>query len=133
MSLLDAIDSLRTDDDGNDGEYTVTRFDEGENVDGVWVSGATTTFTIIACVQPATNLQRVVGGADMRSLESNERTDNVRVLWTRTALHPRDREEDSDRILIDGRQYKVFRVEKWTYDGEQHYRVACTLLTGGGS
>lgn len=132
MSLNDTIDSLAT------GRYTVTRTTAGSYVDGVWsLSGSTvTTFIISAVQEPATGLQRVVGGFEMRSAEDGQHVVDVRVLYTRTELYPRNDSYEPDTVTINGRQYTVFRCEPWDLayyesSNQVHYRVLCTRKTQG--
>lgn len=126
--LNESIDSLAT------GTYTVTRRAAGSYTDGIYNGGgAATTLTIEAVVEPATGLQRVVGGDEMRHDDSGQRTNNIQVVYTRTQLYTRKPAQEPDLITIDGRQYTVWRVEAWNLSGEVHYRVLCTLKTSGAS
>lgn len=131
MSLNETIDSLAT------GDYTVTRKAVGTTVDGIYLdNGATTTFTIRAVNEPATGLQRVVGGFEMISGYDGQHTNDIRVLYTRTELYVRSRTHNPDRVTINSRSYVVFRCEPWDLakdasSNEVHYRALCTLDTDG--
>lgn len=126
--LNESIDSLAT------GDYTVTRRLAGTFTDGIYNGGgATSTFTINAVVESATGLQRVVGGNETRADDSGQRTNDIRVIYTRTELFTRTPTHEPDLITIKGRQYTIWRVEPWDLTGEIHYRALATLKTSGGS
>lgn len=128
MALNESIDGLLT------GTYTVTRRAVGTMVDGIYSGGgATTTFAMPAVVEPATGLQRVVGGYEMRSDNDGQRTNDIQVIYTRTELYTRRPTHEADLVTIGGRQYTVFRVEAWNLSGEIHYRALATLKTAGAS
>lgn len=131
MSLNDSIDALAT------GTYTVTRTARGTYTDGVYSGpGATTTLTISAVQESATGLQRVTGGDEMRADEQGRRTNDVRVIYTRTQLFAESDLYEPDIITINGKQYRVWRCEPWDlayYEGsnEVHYQALATRVTGG--
>ncbi len=126
--LNDSIDSLAT------GDYVVTRRAVGSFTDGIYNGGgATTSFSINAVMEPATGLQRVVGGQETRADDDGQRTNDIRVLYTRTELFARTPSYEPDLVTIGGRQFTVWRVEMWDLSGEVHYRALCTLKTSGGS
>lgn len=130
MSLNESIDSLAT------GDYTVTRTVKGTYTNGVYTAGGTSTFTMRAVMEPATGLQRVVGGFEQIALPSGRHTNDIRVVYTRTELFAQTRTHDPDRITHNGRQYTVFRCEPWDLakdaaNNEVHYRALCTLDTDG--
>lgn len=138
MSLLETIESLAT-AGGLSGksEYTVTRTTVGTMTDGVYVrDGTVSTFPITAIIQPATGMQRVVGGMDMRSDERGEHTDDVRQLYTEAFLHGRLSTHDPDVVTITGTadsdgDWTVFRAEPWELSGQIFYRVVITRRTLG--
>jgi hypothetical protein len=131
MSLNDSIDALAT------GTYTVTRRVRGSYTDGVYSGpGTTTTFTISAVQEPATGLQRVTGGDETRSDEQGRRTNDIRVLYTRTELFAETSGYEPDLVTINGRQYSVWRCEPWDLayyeaSNEVHYRALATRVTQG--
>lgn len=130
MSLNESIDSLAT------GDYTVTRTLKGAYVDGIYTPGATSTLTIRAVMEPATGLQRVVGGFEMISGHQGRTTNDIRVLYTRTQLFAQTPTHDPDLVTINGRQFTVFRCEPWDLakdaaNNEVHYRALCTLDNDG--
>lgn len=131
MSLNDSIDALAT------GTYTITRRARGTYTDGVYSGpGATTTFTISAVQESATGLQRVTGGDETRADEQGRRTNDVRVIYTRTQLFAESDAYEPDIITINGKQYRIWRCEPWDlayYEGsnEVHYQALATKITQG--
>ncbi len=129
MSLLDVIDSL-----ASDTNITVTRRTGGTMVDGIWVPGTPTTFLIpAASIQPATGMQRVVGGAEMRQDEQGQHTDDVRAVYTYTELKNRRPGIDPDQVTFDGGIWIVTRVERWQLNSEVVYKCMMTRETRGAS
>lgn len=126
-SLLDTIAGLAT------GTYTVTR-----HVTGTWANGrytksaSPTTFDIVASVQPAFNMNRIIGGRDLQHTEQGQYTTNVRLLFTITELFTRRPGFDPDEISIDGSTWTVTRVEKWDHTGRVHYKVVVSEALHGG-
>lgn len=114
MSLVDAISSFST------GTYTVTRRAAGTYVDGVLVLGSSSTFTIDACVQPAT-------GRQIRVLPEGQRSDETIAIWTTTALRTRDAAGAADEISYKGVTFVVANVKQWeAFGGDasgDHYEV----------
>lgn len=96
---------------------------------------------IDACEQPASGLQRVTGGQDMREEFENQYTTDVLVLWTLTPLRPRDGGDvptstDPDVIHFRGRDWTTVRVERWVmpgYGGVPAFKVVFTKQTLGAS
>jgi hypothetical protein len=128
MPILDTISGMST------GTYTVTRRAVGTMTSGKYVPNPTSsTFTIEAVVQPATDLQRVVGGSDLRSYVENQRVDDVRSLHTATELWTRTTAHDPDIITIEGDTWVVFRVERWDFYGDTFFMVVVTRQTQGAS
>ncbi len=128
MALNESIDGLLT------GSYLVTRKTAGSMTDGIYSGGgSTTTFSMAAVVEPATGLQRVVGGYEMRSDNDGQRTNDIQVIYTRVELYTRRPTHEADLVTVRGRQYTVFRVESWDLSGEVHYRALATLKTSGAS
>lgn len=129
MSLLDVIDSLSSDED-----VPVTRRTGGSYTDGIWTPGTPSTFTIpAASIQPATGMQRVVGGKDMRSDEYGQQTPDIRVLYSYVELKTRQPGTDPDTILFEGGTWTVVRTEKWVLNDEIIFRSLMTLETRGAS
>lgn len=128
MALNGAIASLAT-----HLGITVSRRVEGTYVNGVYVSASPTTFTIDAVIQPAYNLNRIIGGADLDAKVDLQRTDEVRVVYTVTELKTRSPTTDPDVVTFDGADWTAIRVENWNLRGEIHYRVVVTKQTHGAS
>jgi hypothetical protein len=112
---------------------SVQRHNVGSIVDGEYVPAAPSTFTIQACIQPAFNLNRVVGGADLHALVDLQKVTEVRQLYTATELRTRTPQNDPDVILMyEEASWTVARVEKWPdLDGGYFYHVVITKVTGG--
>ncbi len=128
MSLLDSIYGFQT------GTYTVTRRAEGTWTDGIYIPNpTTTTLAIRGVVQPAREIQRVVGGRDMREREQNQYVDDVQVIHTDTEIWTRKPGYDPDMITVDGGQWHVIRVEKWTIGGVTFWMGVITRETNGAS
>ena len=127
---MDVMDSLFSDE-----EVPVTRRTGGAYVDGIWVPGTSVTTFLIpaASIQPATGMQRVVGGGDMRQDETNQYTPDVRVIYTYVELKTREPGVDPDRISFEGRDWVVTRMEKWVLNDEITYRGLMTKETLGAS
>jgi len=129
MSVLDSIDDLLTDT-----SLTVRRTTHGTPVHGIFPVGTTTTFTIDAVIQPAYNINRVVGGADMHALVDLQKTTDVRQLHTRTLLLPQSPTTNPDIIVgYQGADWTVIRVEQWNLTGEIHYHCIISKRTQGAS
>ncbi len=107
MNLSNVIASLAT------GTYTVTRWAaDSYDTNGVLVKGATSTLSVLACVQPLT-------GRDLQRLPEGRRTREGKAVYTATALRV---EPVADRISIDGETYEVESVRVW-YDSGAYYRA----------
>lgn len=127
MSVLDSIDDLATD------TLTVQR-SQGSYTNGVYTPGTPTTFQIVAVVEIAFNMNRVIGGADLRSRNEGEQTFDVRQIWTRTPLLTLSTSNDPDVIVgFEGGNWTCARSEVWTYEGETHHHVLLTRQTNGAS
>lgn len=128
-ALIDAILDLQTD------TLTVTRHLKGafDTVTGAWAPGTASTLQIIACVQPATGMQRVVGGRDMRSDEQGQHTSDIRAVYTEALMHTRDITHEPDQIAFEGGTWIVTRVERWALNDEVYYRAMMTRETRGAS
>ena len=103
--------------------YTVTRTAAGSYTTGLYTSGATSTFTIVASIQPfgmGRNLEAPVDG---------QHGSEVRVLWTTTELRTRAPLNDADTISIDSETWRVVQVERWQAFGEAFYQVRIARVT----
>lgn len=119
MSLLDVIGRFRTAT-----SYTVTRAGAGTYTAGRYVAASPSTFTITASVQPVT-------GRELLALPEGQRAEDLRVLYTATALRTRDANGAADSIAIGGENYTVIRVETWSGVTAGHYRVTVARQTAG--
>lgn len=90
------------------GEYTLRRTAQGTRTNGHYESGAASTLTIVAGVQP-------VEGELLKDLPEGMRADETRVVFTTTELRALTDTEEPDHIEIDG---ALWRVEK-----AQRYRI----------
>lgn len=126
MGLLDTISGLGT------GSYVVTRRGVGTYVDGIYTRGSViATFTILAVVQPATGMQRVVPGKDMLAHADGQTVDDVLALHTATELHPAAPTGEADYVNVEGADWLVFRVEKWNLSNQIFYRAVIARDTVG--
>ena len=125
MSLNDTIDDLVTD------TILVTRQTSKTFVNGIATAGSTSTLTIDAVVQPAFNLNRVIGGANLYGEVDGQHATDVRQLWTRTLLYTRSPTTEPDMLTFQGRNWTVARVEKWVLGDQTHYHVVASAQTGG--
>lgn len=127
--LIDTILSLAS------GTYTVTRRNAGTIVDGIYTPNPTTTsFSVIASIQPARGLPRVTGGRDMISDEQNQHVTEALVMFTTTEVRERTPTNDPDTIVYGGKTYTIARTEYWEYPDEDPFWTAVlTLQTQGAS
>ncbi len=114
MGLRGAIASL-----AQGGPFTVTRTAEGDfGDDSVYTSGAQTTFTIVASIQPVTGRE-----LQDRDLVDTQRGDEVCVVYTTTELRTRKKDNDPDVITYRDEPWTVTKVEQFDAFGETHYRA----------
>lgn len=106
--------------------YSVTRFQPGTWDKGRWVAGGTSsTFTIVASIQPLKAFEAISQPEGFRSREM------IRI-YTRTALQPtlEDQRVEGDEIVYKGRTFEIFRIETWdwSFPGEMpHYKIIGVL------
>lgn len=129
MPVNDSITSLAN------ATITVKRRAEGTMANGVYVpTSPPTTFELDVVMQPAFNLNRIIGGADVEADVDNQSAATVNVLWTTTRLYTRDPGLDPDVVTYDGADWTVTRVEgPWQLDDQAHYKVVITKQTQGAS
>lgn len=111
MALVDVIASFAT-----PGPYTVTRTTASTYLNGRLVAGTTSQFTITASVQP-------VSGRDLKALPEARHGEEVRVVYTTTALNTLIPTHAADVVTLDSEPWEVFRVERWQAFGNTHYRA----------
>lgn len=137
MSVMDSIDDLITHGDGAPNPaLVVIRRAKGAYVDGVYVPSETTnTFPVNAVVMPAYNLNRIIGGADLKALVDGQKVTDIRQLFTRVQLRTRGENPplDPDVVELEGALWTVVRVERWDGDGDVSYHVVITKQTAGAS
>lgn len=116
--LLSTIGSLKT------GTYTVTRTANGTTTLGRYTSGASSTFPIVAVVQP------YQGGRKMLPLPEGVRAEETKLLHTATELRTHDNDGEADSIVILGDTYVVFAVEgPFTLGASTHFEVYAARRT----
>lgn len=114
MTLAFVIADLAT------GSYTVTRrAADTYDANGVRVLGATSTFAVVACVQP-------VLGRELQRLPEARRTREAKALWTQTALQA---QPVADRVTIDGEAYEVDSVQRWADSGDYYKAIVLKVTT----
>lgn len=96
------------------GPYTVTRTAASTLLNGREVPGATSTFTIVACVQP-------MSGRMLEALPENRRTTENRVIYTETQLNTLSTTTAPDVVTIDSEAWEVFQVQRWQHWGATHF------------
>lgn len=97
--LLGSIAGLKT------GTYTVTRTAANSLLLGRKVAGASSTFPIVAVVQP------YAGGRKLLPLPEGVRSEETVHVHTATALRTTDDAGEADSISIGGTVYRVWAVE----------------------
>lgn len=125
MALNEAINDHAT------GSYTIKR-EKGESwVNSKRVPGSITSIAgVTMSVQPA-------NGEELTDLPEGQTLDDVRVIYSATALYARkpaaiapDMGMDyaPDIVVIDGEDYRVWKSEKWDHWGETHWRAYAAKL-----
>ena len=112
MSLRDSITSLAS------GTYTVTRTEAGTRVGnfGRYTAGATSTFEMVASIQPAT-------GRQLRDLPEGQRGDETIAIYTTADLRgrmPGSPGNEPDVITYRGELWTVTQVKVWESFGASH-------------
>ena len=102
FDMSDAIACLAS------GCYTVTRSSTTTVVNGRRAAPATSTFEIVASIQPAT-------GRDMKRLPEGIRTTEIMTVFTSTELFQAlpESAREADRVAIDGGSFEMQVVERW--------------------
>lgn len=133
MSLNDTIDGLAN------ASITVSRTTRVAPVKGRKVAGTTMTLgPFDAVVQPAFNLNRVIGGADLDGTADNQKVVEIYQVHTTVELHAGEEidgvaQYEPDVVTYKGKQYTVARVEgPWDLGGQQHWHAVITRQTKGG-
>jgi hypothetical protein len=142
MSLNDTIESL-----ANATVY-IERYDaDGYDADaGAYTKGAMTLLgPFNAVVQPAYNMNRVIGGADIEATATNQRSDEVFVMYIVSEVRTREDSKAPDIARYQRKknpwpEAKRCTIERheadWGFSDEEdavHSRVIMAKITGGGS
>jgi hypothetical protein len=128
VSIASTIARLATDHG-----VVVSRRVHGTYVNGIYTQATPTTFTIDCVTEPAFNLNRVIGGANMVGRVDGEMTTDVRQIWTTTELYTQSDTNDPDEMVLQGHTWTVARVERWDLRGQVHFHVVLTAKTLGAS
>jgi hypothetical protein len=116
MSLLDVIGDFQT------GTYQVTRgTSNGYDVHGRAIADTTSTFYIIASVQPLT-------GRDLLVLTEGQRGEETQWLYTSTEMRTRQTAQAPDVVTVNGKPWTLMSVETWVTPDEIFYR--CKIARG---
>lgn len=138
MPLTDSIFAFE-----EPGGLPVKRYARGTLVDGNYVKGALTTFTIRAAVQPAVEIARVQPARDLLEREQGQQVMDVRVLHTNTKLvgedgiDVRNPTQDPDIVVYEGSEWMVLRCEPWNFRGvggnDRFWKAVITRRMNGAS
>ncbi len=139
MPLTDSIFAFE-----EPGGLTVKRYARGVLVDGIYVRGALSTFTIRATVQPAVEIARVMPARDLLEREQGQQVMDVRILHTNTFLvsdeqsvDTRNAAQDPDIVVYEGSDWTVLRCEPWNFRGmtgnDKFWKVVITRRMNGAS
>jgi len=93
---------------------TLARFAGGQYAGGEWVPGAAST-SVIQIIKP-----QPVASDELDPLPQGERVKDFLKTWSVTELQTRDGGEDSDRLTLGGKVYKVVSVEDRDLEGGYH-------------
>jgi hypothetical protein len=100
---------------------TVTRRLKGSYVNGVYVSGATSTSTIRASVQPTTS-------DDLLSLPEGRRSSGSFRLYTNDQISEQTATHDPDIVTLFGEKYEIVKVFKWDNGVIPHLKALALKL-----
>lgn len=96
--------------------FTITRKSAGSYVNGKWVEGSTSTFTIQASVQP-------LRGEEIQLLPEGRRNSQAVRIYTDTQLYVKtDEQTNPDKLTAFGESYEVLSVEPWQSNVINHYK-----------
>ena len=99
---------------------TARRYAAGAYVNGVYVRGAATTFSILCRVCPLT-------AKEMEVLEEGLRTRAAWLVITETALRTvePDGQTEADEVVINGETYIVKTAQQWAGPSLQFCKASC--------
>lgn len=90
--------------------FTVKRHAAGAYVNGRWVQGAQSQFTVTAVFQP-------MDGRELQRLPAGERTREAQVGWCATELRTKSGQVTADIVVIDGEDFEVEKSKRRKEDG----------------
>jgi hypothetical protein len=102
---------------------TLTRYNAGSYINGLWVNGSTTTPVIQANVQP-------LKGEEILDLPEGQRDKKAITLYTASLIKAPDESAQTrgDVFTFDGDTYEVKVVRKWSMGVRDHYQaLACRV------
>ncbi len=112
MSLAGVVGIFST------GTYTITRTATDSYASGVRTAGATTTLTADMSIQP-------LSGRDLKILPEGRRPEDIRKIWTRTALLL---EPNADKITIGSETFEVFKVDYFGILSDHYVALAARVV-----
>ncbi len=102
MSITDSIFETAS--------YTVTRPGAGSHVNGEWVPGSTSDFSIDASIQPLSARELLV-------LPEGRRESEIRLVLTTTEVR------NKDTVAIGSETWEFFNAEEWSAFGDIWYEA----------
>ncbi len=96
--------------------YSVARTARGSITNGNYSSGAGTTVSITAMVQP-------VSGDRLRVMPEGLHAEDVKIVFSLDELYTTGPAYEADKITIEGTQWIVFAVERWSAWGHTHWEA----------
>lgn len=100
-------------------KLTVTRTEKGSLDGGYFSEGVSTTFDVMATVQPASS-------RDLRELPEGEHYETVFKLYSHDYFQEEDSLYEADRVLINNSTYKVLKVSDWDNSLIPHRKILVT-------
>lgn len=96
---------------------TVKRYSGGAyDVNGFWVEGTTSTFSISASVQP-------MSYEEMQLVDENRRGTSTFKIYTDSELITSEKEgQNPDRVIYNSEEYEVTKIGDWHNDVINHYK-----------
>jgi len=104
---------------------TVTRYTGGSKVNGKWVEGTPSTFSINTSIQPLTSKELELLPEGRRSSGESYKlyTDSSPILRTVSD------DENPDRVSISSQDFEVFSIERWENSIINHIKYIVTRVT----
>lgn len=104
---------------------TVTRESGGTRIDGKWVSGSTSNFTIEASIQPLT-------AREIQLLPESRRASGESYKLfadTTPALYTVTDDENPDRVSLYSQNFEIYSVKRWENSIINHKEYIATRIT----